>query len=560
MAKDSRVLVAIESLRDVEKTVQPAIDIAKGNGGKIIALYTINVGHTAGAKPDDLYKNIKKTKAEPAMEKVRKMCLDAGVDVITRIKRGPICDVMPAVAKKEKADIVLMRPTSKKSMDDVGRGYGIMRDKVSGTPLLNIDPSGVILALDGSGVGYETEEAAELLNKIIQNTGTFSGLVTKLVALNELIEDSAPIMKGAFDKSLKDLDHLGKEFDPEDAFELVDTFLKNTEVFSNFVKRMVAVDELLTDAEPIMKGAFDGVSATINPDDAASLIDALTKNMGTFASLVEKTAAMNELMEDIQPVMKGAFDKSLVFLDELQGDVDPEEAALLMRKVLQNTSTFSHLMDQLLSMTELMDDATPIIKSAFQKSLIILQEVDQKLDMEAALDLTDTVMGNMRAFSSLAGTAVGVHELMEDVKPITFQAFNKALVKLDELQRSGAIDRMAKMSKSMEMVYNNISDEALERMGMNIILMNELLNRAMKPEVVNMMCGLLDTVALVQNQEPKKMGMFSTMSLVRDPDIQLAIGLMSTFLKNLHSCVISNNVMIDGRSIKEVYEETITEG
>jgi nucleotide-binding universal stress UspA family protein/uncharacterized protein YjgD (DUF1641 family) len=543
------ILVAIDSLKDAERAIRPAIDLAKARGGRIVALSTINVTHTSGVNLKELYESIKKKRADPALKRVRELCAEAGVDVVTRVEKGNPGQVLAEVARKEKAEIVLLRPTSRKGIDEAGKGYGILKaEEEKGRPMVNIDPSGTVVALGRDVVACETEEVAELLKRVLENMDSFSDLVTRMVALNELLEDSVPIIKGAFDKSLPALDNLDREMKPEEVRELASTFLRNTEAFSGFVKRLVSMDELMKDYAPIMKGAFqksllalDRVDKNLDTEEAAVLFDTVTRNMGTFSSLVEKMVAINELMEDTAPIMKGAFDKSLVFLEELGGDLDTEEAGVLLKKFLQNISTFSYLLDRMSSLTELMEDTTPIMKSAFQKSLIILQEVDRKLDLDSALELTDTLMQNMGAFSDLAKSAVGLHELMADMQPIIKDAFGKSLVKLDALQRDGTMDRVVKFAQVMEMVFNNFSDEDLERLGLNLLLAMDILNRAMQPEVVSVVHGMLDTVVTCQRQYmkegPKKIGMFNYVSVMRDQDIQMAVGFLTNFLKNFNACI-----------------------
>jgi hypothetical protein len=36
---------------------------------------------------------------------------------------------------------------------------------------------------------------------------------------------------------------------------------------------------------------------------------------------------------------------------------------------------------------------------------------------------------------------------------------------------------------------------------------------------------------------PKKVGMFNYVSVMRDPDIQMAVGFMTNFLKNFNVCI-----------------------
>jgi uncharacterized protein YjgD (DUF1641 family)/nucleotide-binding universal stress UspA family protein len=430
------ILVGLDSLKDIEDTVVPAIELAKTRGGKIVALVTINVSQKTGANWEEIYDTIKKEKADPIIKKVKQMCKKDGVSVSAKVKRGNPSKILSEAAKKEKADIVIVKPTAKNGTNGTEKTYELFgadegEDMITQaaeeikTNTTSTSPNSAITTGELNGM-------AELLDTMNQNIDSLSEVVTKMVTINELLDDSGPIIKGAFYKSLQGL---------------------------------------------------DGVSAKLSTDDGMELAETLLENTQTFSSLVKKTVAINELMADYAPIMKGAFERSLVTLDQMDQTVNLEDATVLLETVLKNT----------------------------------------------------------KAFSGLAGSAAGVHELISDASPILSQAFAKSLVTLDNLQRNGAMERVAKFAGIMEMLYNNISDEEMERLGINVLLAIDIFNRAMRPEIVSVVHSLLDTVVTCQNQHqeegPKKVGMFNYVSVMRDPDIQMSVGFMTSFLKNLNVCL-----------------------
>ncbi len=438
------ILVALDSLKDIEDTVVPAIELAKTRGGRIVTLVTVNVTKKTGTNWEEIYDTIKKEKADPITEKVKEMCKKEGVSVATKIKRGNPGKVLSEVAKKEKVDIVIVRPTAKKDAKDTEKTYELFgAGEGEGTITQAAEE------IKTNTTTGELNEMAELLDTMNQNIDSLSEVVTKMVAINELLDDSGPIIKGAFYKSLQGLDGMSGKFSTDDGMELAETLLENTQ---------------------------------------------------TFSSLVKKTVAINELMADYAPIMKGAFERSLVMLDSMDQTVSVEDATVLLETVLKNT----------------------------------------------------------RAFSGLAGSAAGAHELIGDVQPILSQAFAKSLVTLDNLQRNGAMERVAKFAEIGEMLYNNISDEEMEQLGINVPLAIDIFNRAMRPEIVSVVHSLLDTVVTCQKQYqeggPKKVGMFNYVSVMRDQDIQMSVGFMTSFLKNLNICL--EKAQAEEPLIPESIEET----
>jgi uncharacterized protein YjgD (DUF1641 family) len=85
-----------------------------------------------------------------------------------------------------------------------------------------------------------------------------------------------------------------------------------------------------------------------------------------------------ELMHDVMPIVNDAFRLSVEQLEEVQEYVDLADLLRLLKRVLRNGPAFEKLLDQLESVTDLVQTVGPLSDHAFEKAVDVLQEAEQK--------------------------------------------------------------------------------------------------------------------------------------------------------------------------------------
>jgi len=126
-------------------------------------------------------------------------------------------------------------------------------------------------------------------------------------------------------------------------------------------------------------------TATLSPaslEDLHRKIDALTDQVETLATEAavqhQRRDAWVELLEDVRPITNQAFEMAVDQLDEVEEYVSLGDLGHLAKRLLRNTKNLEAMLDQLESIMELVQDATPIGRTAFVSLMEKLEEFDRK--------------------------------------------------------------------------------------------------------------------------------------------------------------------------------------
>jgi uncharacterized protein YjgD (DUF1641 family) len=103
----------------------------------------------------------------------------------------------------------------------------------------------------------------------------------------------------------------------------------------------------------------------------------------------------DDLKNDLLPIGNDIFRLSVEQLEELQHHVQLEDLTRLFKRLLRNTRNLEQMLDQLESLMELWQDLSPLSKDAFLKSMNSLAEMERKgyfIFLQGGLDMLDRVV------------------------------------------------------------------------------------------------------------------------------------------------------------------------
>lgn len=229
------------------------------------------------------------------------------------------------------------------------------------------------------------------------------------------------------------------------------------------------------------------------------------------SELLDKLIVFEAFLKDFEPNVEKITHEINPNVVALRERYETDNTMTLLKKAGDSLPVFIELLDIMNAMWGMMKDFAPAIDNISKEITPNIKILRESLEKDETLHVIQKVGENMGLMASV----------------------------LDEF--SDPNSRLSKMTKSVEMVYNNIGDEEIDRLGINILIAIDIFNRAMSPEVVTVVHGMIDTVVACQKQYqeggPKKIGMFNYVSVMRDPDIQMSVGFMTSFLKNLNVCL-----------------------
>lgn len=244
-----------------------------------------------------------------------------------------------------------------------------------------------------------------------------------------------------------------------------------------------------------------------------AVCDELLTGLDGFREMTSTLRSGQELVEDLQPVIKQVYPRAIKFCADLEGDFDLDELVVLLRKTVANLDTLGEGIDLLKAGVELRDDMIPIIQLVYPKLLKALTALHEgEFRAERLGDLLHTVLLNIHTLSDLLNMIQPFTELVKEVTVI--------------LQQTDVLTNMNKWLDSLQ------SSNPVLRLATTAVATAKKLD--FNEERVAKICEVLKTVDL-NNIEP--LGPIGMIRQLRDPKVQEALGFCFMLLQTTGGCL-----------------------
>ncbi|MEW6220255.1 MAG: DUF1641 domain-containing protein [Thermodesulfobacteriota bacterium] len=232
--------------------------------------------------------------------------------------------------------------------------------------------------------------------------------------------------------------------------------------------------------------------------DEALILERLDKLSEEIHSL--KSGMLQELKQDLVPILNQATPKVMSFMSELEGQMDNEDLALLVKNILLNVRNLNQLLEMLKAGMELKEDLGPVIKQAAPKATAFMAGVEGTLDKDALVDLLRKTMANLEHFGSAMDMLKAGMELKDDLAPIGKAVLPKVTSFFAEMD--GQVDPAA-LGLLLRKTLTNLDhlNAAMDMLKAGMELKDDLapIGKAVLPKVTSFfaeMDGQLDSAAL----------------------------------------------------------------
>jgi uncharacterized protein YjgD (DUF1641 family) len=281
------------------------------------------------------------------------------------------------------------------------------------------------------------------------------------------------------------------------------------------------VQELKQDLEPVMKLAQPGLAdflSDIEDDKAKEKAVHLAKNvlasLDELNDMVDTFKAGMELKSDMMPVVKQAYPSTINFFNDLEGEFHVDELTILLRKVVTNLDSLGEAMDMLKAGVEFRDDMVPIVKLMYPRVIRFMKSLHEgEFQAEKIGDLLHVVLINIHTLSDLLNMVQPMTEFVKEFTTVMkgSDVINSVNLWLDSLQQSSGLVKVAGTSWAQ-----------LKRLDYNEKQVEEI-------------CKAISSLDFTKS---KPIGPFTMMKQLRDPKVQSALGFMFMLLQTMGSVVM----------------------
>ena len=167
---------------------------------------------------------------------------------------------------------------------------------------------------------------------------------------------------------------------------------------------------------------------------------------------------------------------------------------------------------------ELKADVTPLFGEMYSYAARELAEVEPYVSIEQVAHLVKRLMRNTGTIEGMLDQLESFSELVEDVSPLTGDAFVRLMELLDGLERRGYFDFAKSGLGVIDNIVTSFTPEDADALGENVVLIIQAIREMTQPELMLM---LRNTASSVRGQEiPEDISLFGLIKQMRDPAVK----------------------------------------
>jgi len=183
---------------------------------------------------------------------------------------------------------------------------------------------------------------------------------------------------------------------------------------------------------------------------------------------------------------------------------------------------------------ELKEDLTPIAGDVYALSVEHLSEVESYVQLDDMLRLSKRLARNTRNFENMLDQVESLHDLIEDATPLTHSAFAKTVTRLDEMERMGYFGFARESIGIMDRIVEGFTEEDVRLLGENIVTILNTVKALTQPEMMHLMSEIAASYSEVQDpQEELDISYVGLLKQMRNPQVRLGLAMTMHVLQGI---------------------------
>lgn len=143
----------------------------------------------------------------------------------------------------------------------------------------------------------------------------------------------------------------------------------------------------------------------------------------------------------------------------------PSDNAVIIGKLDDLSRDISHITRRLRSFDEFKQDFSLFANDAFSSLIHFLGEVDDHFDSRDLLALIQKSLRNLRGISSMLNQLQSIRDLIEDASPMLKEAFSQLVARLDKLEKDGVLRNLHAITEALTRMLSELSGEDILRLA-----------------------------------------------------------------------------------------------
>lgn len=180
---------------------------------------------------------------------------------------------------------------------------------------------------------------------------------------------------------------------------------------------------------------------------------------------------------------------------------------------------------------ELQNDLTPVAGELYRLSVEQLNEIESYVQLEDGLRLLKRLMRNTRNLEQMLDQMESLAAMWQDLNPLSQDAFLTLMQRLDEMERKGYFNFARGGMAIMDNVVTSFTQEDVQQLGENIVLILQAVKEMTQPEIMTMM---RNTAVIMREEEaPVDVSMFTILKQLNDPAVKRGLSKTLSVLRTV---------------------------
>ena len=178
---------------------------------------------------------------------------------------------------------------------------------------------------------------------------------------------------------------------------------------------------------------------------------------------------------------------------------------------------------------ELKNDLTPVASEVYQLSVRQLDEIESYVQLEDILRVSKRLIRNTRNIEDALDQLESFSDMMREIGPLSDEIFLTLMTKLNEMEKKGYFSFIQGGMEIMDEVVTNFSEEAVRRLGENVVLILQTVKEMTQPEIMTMLRS--SATALRDEEVPERVSMLDIIRQLNDPEVRRGLSKTLRVLK-----------------------------
>jgi len=181
---------------------------------------------------------------------------------------------------------------------------------------------------------------------------------------------------------------------------------------------------------------------------------------------------------------------------------------------------------------DLRHDLAPILNDMYMLAVEHLEEASPYVQLEDIFRLMTRLLRNVRNLEQLLDQLESLQDLMHDMGPITHDAFQVMVKKLDEMDKKGYFPFFQESLRIIDNIVTNFTPEDVRALADNIVLILNTVKQLTQPDMMTLLQELTDTYREVQTHpEEVDTSLRAILRQMRDPHVRRGLALTMQILR-----------------------------